>query len=220
MGKQSLKDKTLNPEPLKPCQTGTYTTAQIQTMFPGTLPVGSYKGYGAIWDLDLAVKQPLVHAEQLHILGILDGRLEDHDIQTVTIPLGAAANTVVVGTLTVPTSEVWFINAVRMVSPADAGGSPTMNWHCSLWTDPATTPSTYGQPFHAAGVNFTPGGGTQWDEFGIPATVWDAANKPMVLRLPGGTVITFTVTNTGAVATAAMACTIALFGSIGKPLVD
>jgi len=201
-------------------QAGTYTVAQIQAMFPGYIPLGDFKGYGALYDIDLQVKQPLVWAEQLHILGILDGRLEDHDLQTVTIPLAAAVGAIVTGELIVPSGEVWFINAVRMVSPADDGGSPTMNWHCSLWTDPAATPSAFGQPFHAAAINFTPGGGTQWDEFGIPATVWDAGNKPMMLRLPAGTVITFVVTNTVAVATGAMACTLGLFGSIGKSLVD
>ena len=225
MGKNRVVTKDITNQQavekvIKALQTGSLTFTQAQAMGLGMLPIGDYKGYAANWDIDLAVNQPLVQAEQLHILGILDGRLEGHDLLTVTIPLGSVAGAPLSGNLAVPADEVWFINAVRMVTPADNGGSPTVNWHCSLWTDPAATPSAFGQPFHAAGINFTPGGGTQWDEFGIPATVWDATNKPMMLRLPGGTVITLTVINTGAVAIGAMACTLALFGSVGKTLVD
>lgn len=220
MGERKLVNKIINPaEFVRALQAGGMTLAQAQAVFNGMWLIGKYKGVPASLDIDTLV-EPLIQAEQLHILGILDGRVEDHDLVTVTIPLGALANAALTGTLTVPAGEVWFINAVRMVTPADNGGSPTVNWHCSLWPDPAATPSVFGQPFHAAAINFTPGGGTQWDEFGIPATIWDAANKPMMLRLPGGTVITFTVVNAGAVALGAMACTLALFGSIGKPLVD
>ena len=199
---------------------GTYTVAQVQQMFPGSIPVGDYKGYGALWDIDKAVKQPLVDAEQKHIQGILDGREEDYDLQTVSIPNAAAANSYVAGNLEVPSGEVWYVNAVRIVLPADQGGSPSANWHCSLWTDRAATPSFYGQPFHAALLNFGPGGGINWDEFTSPANWWAATNKPILLRLPSGTVITLNVRNTGAVATAQMDCTIALFGFIGKALVD
>lgn len=223
------KDRVINKDPsfeeamdkvVKGLQAGSYTVAQVQQMFPGSIPIGDYKGYGALWDIDKAVKQPLVLAEQLHILGILDGREEDYDLQTVTIPNASAANAQVSGSLTVPSGEVWYVNAIETVLPADAGGSPTANWHCSLWTDRAATPSTYGQPFHAAAFNFGPGGGTQWDEFTSPANWWAATNKPMLLRLPAGTVITLVVTNAGAVATAQMDCTLQLFGFIGKPLVD
>jgi len=220
VGDRKLVNKIINPaEFVRALQAGGMTLAQAQAAFNGMWLIGKYKGVPASLDIDTLV-EPLVQAEQLHILGILDGRVEGHDLVTVTIPLGALANAALTGTLTVPADEVWFINAVRMVTPADNGGSPTVNWHCSLWPDPAATPSVFGQPFHAAPINFTPVGGTQWDEFGIPATIWDAANKPMMLRLPGGTVITFTVVNAGAVALGAMACTLALFGSIGKPLVD
>ena len=220
MGDRKLVNKIINPaEFVRALQAGGMTLAQAQAAFNGMWLIGKYKGVPASLDIDTLV-EPLVWAEQLHILGILDGRVEGHDLVTVTIPLGALANAALTGTLTVPADEVWFINAVRMVTPADNGGSPTVNWHCSLWPDPAATPSAFGQPFHAAPINFTPVGGTQWDEFGIPATIWDATNKPMMLRLPGGTVITFTVVNAGAVALGAMACTLALFGSIGKPLVD
>ncbi len=222
MGARRLIDNAIKVkmEALKACQSGAYTTAQAQQMFDGVFAVGDYKGYAAILDLDALVKQPLVLAEQLHILGILDGREEDYDLQTVTIPLGTVAAASVFGQLTVPSDEVWYVNDVRMTLPADQGGSPTANWHCSLWTDRAVTPSAYGQPFHAAGVNFTPGGGVQDDEFSPPANWWAAGNKPVLLRLPGGAVLTMVVVNAGAVATAAMASTLQVFGFVGKPLVD
>jgi len=222
MGRQKLADKSIDPiqQAIQAMQTGTYTIAQALQMFSGIIPIGDYKGSAALFDLDLLVKQPLVEAEQMHILGILDGREEDYDLQTVTIPNGSAINVALTGSLAVPAGEVWYVNAVRMISPADAGGSPAMNWHCSLWEDRAATPNPAGQPFHAAAVNFTPGGGTQWDEFCWPANIWAAANKPNLLRLPAGTVITFTVVNTAGVATADMACTLALFGFIGRSLVD
>jgi len=218
MGKQKLVDKSIDP--IKALQSGSYTIAQVQQMFNGVIPIGDYKGYGALFDIDLLVKQPLVQAEQQHILGILDGREEDYDLQTVSIPLAAAAGAVVTGSLTVPAGEVWYINAIRIVLPADQGGSPTANWYNSMWTDRAATPNAAGQPFHAAGINFSPGGGTQWDEFTNPANWWAPTNKPVLLRLPGGTVITMGVVNTGAVATAQMDCTIALFGFVAKSLVD
>jgi len=96
MGKDRvvLKDPTFEEameKVVKGLQAGSYTTAQIQQMFPGVIPMGDYKGYGALWDIDKAVKQPLVLAEQLHILGILDGREEDYDLQTIRIPTGSVA---------------------------------------------------------------------------------------------------------------------------------
>ena len=172
MGERKLVNKIINPaEFVRALQAGGMTLAQAQAAFNGMWLIGKYKGVPASLDIDTLV-EPLVQAEQLHILGILDGRVEGHDLVTVTIPLGALANATLTGTLPVPAGEVWFINAVRMVTPADNGGSPTVNWHCSLWPDPAATPSAFGQPFHAVPINFTPGGGTQWDEFGIPCLLY------------------------------------------------
>ena len=189
----------------------------------GKVPVWPIAGWdpadGQIHVLNLGVLvEPLVQAEKAHILEILDGREEGYDLRTVTIPLGAALNQVFTGQLTVPTGKVWFINAVVMTSPADNGGSPAMNWYCDLWTDRVGA-STYGQPFHAADVNFTPGGGAQPDEF-HPAALWFGVfnNKSEVLRLPAGKKITFVVTNTLGVALGAMACTLQLYGWEGKKI--
>jgi len=205
---------------VKGLQAGSYTTAQIQQMFPGVIPMGDYKGYGALWDIDKAVKQPLVLAEQLHILGILDGREEDYDLQTIRIPTGSVAGAEVRETLEVPSGEVWYVTAVVLTTPADQGGTPAINWRCSLWTDRAATPDSAGQAFHAANLSNTPNGGTWTDEFHALGPSIALANKPCALRLPAGTVITAVATNLNAAATANMDCTLALYGFIGKPLVD
>ena len=227
MGDKKLVNKEISPDEaarivIKALQAGTYTVAQIQAMFPGFIPMGDYKGYGALWNIDLAVKQPLVLAEQLHILGLLDGREEDYDLQTIRIPNGAAIGASVRERLAVPTGDVWYVTAVELITPADQGGTPTLNWRCSLWTDRATTPDTDGQAFRPAGQEWSnsPGGGTAYDEFVPPANWWAARNKPVMLRLPGGTVITAVATNTVALATANMDCTLRLYGFIGKSLVD
>lgn len=215
-GKQRVVDKTIRP----------FTT--LSTVSPmdviknalqsGVLPIGDYKGVPAFWDLDKAVIQPLVLAEQLHILGIIDGRTEDTDLQTQAVTAAEAITTVHTATLTVPAAEVWFINAVENVIPASGGANiVTVNWRCSLWPDSV---STAGQAFHVADVNLGVGGGTQWDEFGVIPLLWAATNKPVALRLPGGTILTFTFTNTVAVAAATVNCISRIYGYKGKKLVS
>lgn len=225
---QKIVDKEIKIEDVfRAMQAGTYTVAAAQQMFNGMWPIGDYKGYACLWDLDLAVKQPLVFAEQQHILGILDGREEDYDLQTVTIPNATAINGTVSEILTVPTGEVWYVVDVRLITPADVGGTPGMNWRCSLWTDRATPAVAAGQSFHLIPLSNTPVGATFDDEFtslgpliGGPAPAAPPTNKPVMLRLPGGTVITFTAFNLTAAATGAMACSGRVFGYIGKSLVD
>ncbi|GAI50603.1 unnamed protein product, partial [marine sediment metagenome] len=84
-----------------------------------------------------------------------------------------------------------------------------------------------GQPYHLVPVSNTPVGATFDDEFsciapiiGGPAPAAPPTNKPVMLRLPAGTVITFVAINLAVVATAAMVCTGSVFGYIGKSLVD
>ena len=147
MGKNRVITKDISNQQavdkvIKALQAGSLTFAQVQAMGLGVLPMGDYKGYAANWDIDLAVKQPLVLAEQLNTLGILHGLKEDRDLQTIAIAAGSAIGTVGVEQTTVPAGEVWFINTIRTTLPALNGGYPTFNWYCSLWTDPAATPSS------------------------------------------------------------------------------
>ncbi|GAI45194.1 unnamed protein product, partial [marine sediment metagenome] len=167
-----------------------------------------YKGIAAILDLDLLVKQPLVEAERMHILGLLDGREGNYDSVSLTTVAGEVATTRT-GTLTVPTGEVWFINSVVTTIPANCVG----NWHCSLWTDRVAA-SVLGQPFHAAVL----APGEHRDEFSTVGGVWLITNKGVELRLPAGAVITFVMTSVPAVAL--VTGTLLLYGWVGKVLVE
>jgi hypothetical protein len=224
MGKQVVVNREIGPEEaarvvIKALQSGTYTIAQVQQMFPGFMVVGDYKGYGAILDIDKLVCQPLVKAERLHILGILDGREEDYDLQTIRIPNGSVAGASVRERLTVPAGEVWFVSAVRLTTPADQGGTPAINWRCSLWEDRLATPDADGQAFHANPLSNTPAGNAWTDEFYPEAPGVAIGNKGAMLRLPAGSRITAVATNLTAAATGNMDCTLALYGYVGKSLV-
>lgn len=220
MGKDRVADKTITPLQVAYSLTPALSVEGRSRGSLGVVPIGYYRGEPRFWDLDLAVVQPLVWAEQLHILGILDGREEDYDLQTLAVTAAEAIGTVHPGQLTVPSDEVWYVNAVEGVIPASGGANIiTFNWHCSLWTDRVAA-STYGQPFHGAAVNLGVGGGTQWDEFGVIPLLWAATNKPVALRLPAGTILTALFTNTTAVAAATVNCLFRVYGYIGKVLVS
>ncbi len=200
----------------------------------GVIPIGNYKGIAAFWDLDKANNQPLVQAEQQYMEGILSGREAGYDLVTVTHIATIVAGTLATGSLTVPTGELWYVNAVSMNCPGDAAAGFTMNWYCSLWTDRVGALG-FGQPFHApahALANFLdagnpitthigPGAGAQnqLDEFGPVSNAWIISNKVPLLRLPAGTVITFTVLTDTAPVAVATACTLGIFGAMGKVLV-
>ncbi len=221
MGQERLTDKTI-----RPATTVAYSLSPANAVESrargslGVLPIGYYKGEPRFWDLDLAVNQPNVWAEQQHILGMLDGREEDHDLQTLAITLAEAIGTTHSAALTVPTGEVWYITGVEGIIPASGGANIIdFNWRCSLWPDRVATPNVAGQTRHAVNVNFGAGGGTQFDEFGVLAVWWVLTNKPVALRLPAGESVACTFTNTGVVAAATVNCLFRLNGYIGKTLV-
>jgi len=212
MGKQTPVNKTISPlQVLQALQAGSITIAQAQQMFNGVMPIGDYKGVAAILDLDALVKQPLVDPEARHILGLLDGREEDYDLQTLVIAALEAAAISHMAQLTVPAGEVWFLNNVLTTTPAGVSA----NWYCSLWTDRVGALG-YGQAFHAAAI--APGV-AQLDEFSPPGPLWLMTNKQYPLRAPAGTVFTVVSTNTLA-AVGAVNVTFQLYGWIGKSLVD
>jgi hypothetical protein len=181
----------------------------------GVIPVGNYKGQPAFWDLDKAVNQPLVWAEQQHILGNIDGA-GLNGIALMTVTAAVTAGLAVSGTITVPAGQVWFLNAVVATCLADATGTIVFNWRCSLFTD--VLANALGGLFHTAWIAtpLLP----QQDEFGIVAPVLDLNNKPTMLRLPAGTTISGQLMNAigGAIPTGVVG-TFQLFGYIGKALV-
>ena len=220
MGKERLVDKTISPqEVLNALMAGSITIAQAQQMYEGVMPIGSYKGVASILDLDLLVKQPLVDAERRHILGILDGREEDYDLQTLAIVAGELAGTLHAATIVVPLGEVWFINVVRGVVPLTVASTVTYDWWCSLWTDRIGAAAA-GQPFWAAAQTNVAGGPYTYDaEFDTQAPLWSPNFKDVSLRAPGGTIFTC-VFATAVGPGEAGNCTFQLFGYIGKSLVD
>ncbi|MDD5511812.1 MAG: hypothetical protein PHI12_13525, partial [Dehalococcoidales bacterium] len=183
-------DKTTTVSPMQVLSTLTpaQVTGGINQNQLGFIPIGVYKGQAAFWDLDQAVNQPLVHAESLQIMKILDGRLAGYDMQTLTVQAGAAIDSIVTVALTVPTTEVWFVNDIVITTPADdAGGARAIaNFRISFWQDNAATPSALGQAFDAVGYGGV-GGVIQHCEFFGGAPFIAVANKPVTLRLPAST---------------------------------
>ena len=230
---KKLVDKTIRP------MTTTLTTLTPALVTGGTpynqlgiLPIGYYKGAAAFWDLNLAVNEPNVYAEQQYIMGLLDGREEGYDLRTLTIPVTAVAGTLTAGTLVVPAGELWYVNCVRMNCPGDVTAGFTLNWACSLWTDRIGAAAA-GQPFRTAAValasavpagiqtHVAPAGAAiqQLDESGEVSLAWLFTNKVPLLRLPAGTIITFSVLTDTAVPTVPVACTLSLQGAMSRILV-
>lgn len=180
--------------------------------------MGVYDSKNGVWvGLPIeAMVEALVQAEQVHITGILDGREESHDLATITTPLGALATYTDRKRLTVPSGEIWIVTCMEETIGVDPvpGAILTGNWRNSKWTDRSTTPDTDGQAFHAANQV-----GNVFAEFHPGAPFMAVTNKQTPLRLPGGTVITFHLANTGGVASAAITSTLQLYGYIGKILV-
>ncbi len=235
MKSKKLVDKTIRPMTTLTNLTPAMVTAGQAVGALGNLPLGYYKGSVAFWDLNLAVNEPNVVAEQQYMDGILSGREAAYDLVTVTHAVAIVAGTLGSGSLTVPSDELWYVNAISMNCPGDAAAGFTMNWYCSYWTDRVGALG-FGQPFHApahalanrvdagnalAATHVGAGGGAinMLDEFGPVATAWNIANKIPLLRLPPGTVITFTVLTDTAPVAVATACTLGVFGAIGKILV-
>jgi hypothetical protein len=216
MGKQRPVDKVISPaEIIRALQAGSITTAQAQAMFNGVIPIGDYKGIAAILDLDKLVVQPLVWAEQQHILGNLDGVTAGVDLLTLTVPAATAAGVVITGSILVPAGEVWFINGVVGTCLADATGTIVYNWRCSLFPLAGVA---LGAPYHTAWLA-TPLG-PQFDEFSAIATLFAIGNKPVPLRLPAGATISGQLMNAvGAAACTGVVGTLQLFGWKGKLLV-
>lgn len=222
MGKRKLVDKAIQPMSTIAAVTPANFVIGPRNPAYGAVILGDYKGSARFLDLNKLVNLPLVWAEQQHILGILDGREEGYDLRTLTVANGAVLGTAYSGSLTVPSGEVWYLNAVQVVldTTASAHGL-TGNWRCSIWPDRAATPSPDGQAFYAANLVRAAGGATTWlAEFGPIATAWLITNKTVLLRLPAGTVITLAIATTTAQATAAVANTLMLKGFRTEVLVD
>jgi len=216
LGKQKVVDKTIRPLTTSLTSlTPATVTGGVAANQLGYIPIGNYKGNPAFWDLDLAVNQPNVLAEQLHITENIDGAGVDGMIAAAMVA-AAPLGTIVAGTITVPAGEVWFINAVSCTVPADATGTNTYNWRCSLFPDALA--NVLGGTYHTA-PQATPAVAVN-DEFSAIAVVFGLGNKPVPLRLPAAATISIqsTITAIG-VGVTGYNFFMQLWGWKGRPLV-
>ena len=70
MGERKLVDKTITPQQVLYDLTPLTATEGRSRGSLGVVPIGYYKGATAFWDLDKAVNQPNVWAEQHHLLAL------------------------------------------------------------------------------------------------------------------------------------------------------
>lgn len=186
----------------------------LQAGLPGLLGsvlVGAHDA-GQVKAIPLAALiEPLVLAERLHATDRLDAR--NARVQA-TIAAGAAVGATARGTITVPEGEVWFVQRMQHISPAESGVGVgdivQTNIRLSKWVDPAG--DTDGKPYNEANIgtaalNTTNEDLTAVDELGAE------------LRLVGGDKLTLVAVLTGAAAGANLTATLTLFGRKGKRLV-
>ena len=216
MGRRRITTMSTNPNIRPLTSLVNITPSQVipNAVGAGVIPVGNFKGVAAFWNLDMAVNQPLVRAEQLHILGNIDGA-GLNGVAAMTIVAASPASTVVSGTITVPAGQVWYINAIVGTCAADATGTIVYNWRCSLFPDALA--NVLGGVFHTAWAA-TPALVT--DEFSDVGPLFAITNKSVLLRLPALTTITGQLMNAAGAANATgVVGTFQLFGFIGKTLI-
>lgn len=219
MGKKELVDMAIHPMQTLYNLTPALSTEGRARGSIGYAPFGYYRGVAAFWDLDKAVVQPLVLAEQQYVAGILSGREEDYDLQTVGVTLAEVIGTAHTATLTVPAGELWFVQAIETTVPASGGVSQYgTNWFCDMWTDRVGALGL-GQAFNGAEQLHAFGGGNTFDEFGVAPNIFAVENKQPMLRAPAGTVFTFIVTTRTLACDLAINITFQVWGFLGKLLV-
>ncbi len=160
--------------------------------------------------------EALAKAEKVHMVGKLDAR----DQIQAAVAAAAAIATLATQTLTVPSGEVWYLNMVELVSPAESGVGVgdllQVNFRVSSFPDAA---STAGQLFFAAAQG-TAAIDNFFAEFHAAAPWLAEENFSEPLRLVGGDILTLVATLAGAVAGAALTATLIPHGWKGRLLVD
>lgn len=223
MGRQRVKTHVNDMrEPGLPITPKQLVTVTIPPLAASTLLIAGYDhrdGSLRVFDVGALAEQQAL-AEAVHILGKLDTR----NTVTATIAAGSAVGSTQTATITVPSGEVWLIQALQMITPAQTVGDIVQgNIRISRWPDIAATPDPAGQAFWAAnlGTGVGPPGDTYDAEFGMSANWLPFGNAlPSIygLRLEAGDIITLVATLTGAVAGGALATTLTPFGFKGKLL--
>jgi hypothetical protein len=142
------------------------------------------------------------------------GKLDARNTVTATIPLGSAVGVSVEAELPVPSGELWFIQELDLVSPAECapgqGQIVLVNFRISAWPDDDDS-NAKGKLFWQTGQG-TIALDTFPQEFHSGAPFFDPENLDVPIRLVGGDKITLIATLTGAAATAAMNATLTPYG--------
>jgi len=144
------------------------------------------------------------------------GKLDTRNTVTATLAATAVIGDIATAELTVPAGELWLIQALQIISPAEtapASGQITqVNFRISCWPDDdATPPNAAGKLFWVANRG-TIAVDTYWQEFYASAGWGDPENIDVPLWLVAGDKLTLYATLTGANATAALAATLTPYG--------
>jgi len=142
------------------------------------------------------------------------GKLDTRNTITATLAATAVIGDIATAVLTVPAGELWFIQALQVVSPAQTaaqGQIVTVNFRISSWPDDDGTSNAAGKLFWATAKG-TVDVDTYWAEFHDIAPLFDVENLRPSLRLVGGDKITLYATLTAVNCTAALAATLTPYG--------
>lgn len=187
---------------------------QIQATAPpiiGGVIVGGWdKGSWRTLNLDT-----LVQLWRLSELAQPAGKLDTRNIITATLAATAVIGDIATAVLTVPAGELWFIQELAIVSPAQTaaqGQIVTVNFRISSWADDdGVTPNAAGKLFWAT-ARGTVALDTYWVGCYEAAPLFDLENLRTPLRLGGGDKITLYAALTAVNCTAALSATITPYG--------
>jgi len=217
MGRQRVVNKGITPLEIAAQQIVNLTPQEATRRGLGFVPIGVYKGQAAFWDLDKLVNQPLALVEGLYSLD----RLDDRDIIQATIAAGAAVGSVARARLTVPSGELWIINRLVLVSPAESGAGVgdvvQVNFRIKSWQFPdtrlGTTVDDDGRSYWSADK-----GDASLNTYTVDLPAQGELGQE--LRLATGDVITLVATLTGANAGADLTASLTPYGRKVKVLVE
>lgn len=209
MGKERLVSQVIIPQEARPQQLSGLTAAQALQNRLGLYLLGGYRGQTAFVDLDKLVNEPLAMVEGLYTLDKLDAR----DIITATIESGSGVGEEVTAQLPVPAGEVWLLNRVVLVSPAESAGGvgdiAQVNFRISKWAVPdlrtGTTPHANGRAYWP-----TNRGTAAVDTYTVDFPAQGELGNE--LRLTGGDIITLVARLSGAAAGADLSAALSPFG--------
>jgi len=209
-GRQKLVDKAIMPQDVGPMpqQLAGMTVARALQNRLGIYLLGGYKGQTVFVDLDKLVNEPLALVEGLYSLDKLDAR----DIITASIPATAVIGDAVIAQLTVPAGELWLVNRVAVVSPAQTaaeGQIVTVNFRLSAWQIPDTR---VGTTVHDNGRSYWPAaqGTVAVNTYTVDFPAQGELGAE--LRLKAGDIVTLVATLTAANASAILEATLTPFG--------